>query len=197
MANQFILSVSREFGSGGHEIAQAVAEHYGVALYDKNLLDEMGKEKGIDLSGFSGSDEKMINVFTSRTVNGFNSSPEYALAQMQFEFLKEKAQNGESFVVCGRCADYILRENPALISVFVFADENNATERIMKLNECSPVQAIKTIEKNNRRRREYHNQYCKTKWGDMRCYDLCVNSSRLGTEKTAALLIDYIDKRNA
>ena len=197
MSNQFIISVSREYGSGGHEIAQAIAEHYGVALYDKNLLDEMGKEKGIDLSSFSSSDEKMINVLTSRTVNGYNSSPEYALAQMQFDFLKEKAANGDSFVVCGRCADFILKDNPALISVFVFADENAANERVMKRKECSPVQAIKLIEKTNKHRREYHNQYCKTKWGDMRCYDICVNSSRLGTAKTAEFLVDYVDKRNA
>ncbi|MBE6720168.1 MAG: cytidylate kinase-like family protein [Ruminococcaceae bacterium] len=197
MSNQFIISVSREFGSGGHDIAKAVAEHFGVSLYDKNLLDEIGKEKGMDLSGFTKSDEKIINVFTSRSVNGYNSSPEYALAEMQFDFIKEKAASGESFVICGRCADYVLKDNPSLISIFVHADDLSKTERIMKLHDCSMPQAIKMIEKNNKIRREYHNQFCKTKWGELKNYDICVNSSRLGVSGTADFLIDYINKRRA
>ena len=197
MSGQFIVSISREFGSGGHDIAKAVAEHFGIPLYDKNILDEIGKEKGVDMSEFSSSDEKMINVFTSRTVMGFNNSPEYALAHMQFDFIKEKADSGESFVICGRCADSVLSENDALISVFVHADDLAKTERIMRINDCSMPQAIKLIEKTDKRRREYHNQYCKTKWGEMSNYDLCVNSSRLGVEKTAEFLIDYVEKRKA
>lgn len=197
MANQFIISVSREYSSGGHEIARRIAEHYGVKLYDKNILDEISKEKGVDLSDFKGSDEKGINVFTSRTVAGFNSSPEYALAHMQFDFIKEQADKGESFVICGRCADYVLKDNDALVSVFIYADEYDRTDRTMKKNDCSMPQAIKIIDKTDRRRREYHNEYCKTKWGEMRNYDICINSSRLGLEGTAQALIDYIDKRKA
>ena len=197
MAKQFIVSISREYASGGHDIAKKVAEHFNVPLYDKNLLDEIGKEKGMDLSDFKSADEKIINVFTSRTVNGFNSSPEYALAQMQFDFIKEKAESGESFVICGRCADYVLKDNPALISIFVLADELAKTERIMKLEDCSMPQAIKLIEKRNRGRKEYHNQFAKTKWGDSRYYDMCINSTKLGIDGTADFLIDYIDKRNA
>lgn len=195
MAKQFIISVSREFSSGGHAIAKRIAEHYDIPLYDKNILDEIGKEKGVDLSDFKGSDEKTINVFTSRTVNGFNSSPEYALAQMQFDFIKEQAEKGDSFVICGRCADYVLKDNEALVSVFIYADDYSRTERTMKKHDCSMPQAIKMIEKTDKRRREYHNEYCKTKWGEMRNYDLCINSSCLGIDGTAAALIDYIDKR--
>ena len=197
MANQFIISVSREFSSGGHDIAEIIAKHYGVPLYDKNILAEIGKEKGVDMSDFSGSDEKTVNVFTSRTVNGFNSSPEYALAHMQFDFIKEQADKGESFVICGRCADYVLKDNPALVSIFIYADEYNRTQRTMRLQECSMPQAIKLNEKTDKHRREYHNEYCKTKWGDMRNYDLCINSSCLGIDGTAQALIDYIDKRKS
>ena len=198
MDKQIIVSISREYASGGHVIAEAIAKHFDIPLYDKNLLDEIGKEKGMDLSGFAASDEKIINVFTSRTVKGFNNSPEYALAHMQFDFIKEKAAAGDSFVICGRCADYVLKDNPALISIFVLADENKKISRIQSLNgDCTIAQAIKIMEKSNRRRKEYHNEFAKTKWGDSRYYDLCVNSSKLGIEKTAEFLIDYIDKRNA
>ena len=197
MAKQFIISISREYASGGHDIAEKIAAHFGVELYDKNILDAIGAEKGVDLTSFKRADEKIMNVLTSRTVNGFNSSPEYALAQMQFDFIKEKAESGESFVICGRCADYVLKENPALISVFVLADDLAKTERIMKIEDCSMPQAIKLIEKRNRGRKEYHNQFCKTKWGDSRCYDMCINSTRLGIDATADFLIDYIEKRNA
>ena len=197
MANQFIISISREYASGGHDIAEAIAKHFDIPLYDKNLLDEIGKEKGVDLSDFKGADEKIINVFTSRTVAGYNSSPEYAVAQMQFDFIKEKAESGESFVICGRCADYVLKDNPALISIFVLADEYAKTERIMKIEDCSMPQAIKLIEKRNKGRKEYHNQFAKTKWGDSRYYDMCINSTRLGIDGTAEFLIDYINKRNA
>lgn len=197
MSKQFIISISREFASGGHDIAERIAKHYGIPLYDKNILEEISKEKGVDLSGFSGADEKRINVLTSRTVSGFNSSPEYAIAHMQFDFLKEKADSGESFVVCGRCADYILKDYEGLISVFVLADESKKISRITDMQDCTIAQAIKEIDKTTRRRKEYHNQYCKTKWGDSRNYDLCVNSSRLGIDGTADFLIGYIDKRNA
>ncbi|MBR3149426.1 MAG: cytidylate kinase-like family protein [Eubacterium sp.] len=197
MDKQFIVSISREYGSGGHDIAERIAKHYDIPLYDKNILEEIGKEKGVDMSGFSSADEKMINVFTSRTVNGFNNSPEFALANMQFEFIKEKAGEGESFVICGRCADYVLKENPALISVFVLADDIVKTNRIKDIEDCTIPQAIKLLEKADKRRREYHNQYCKTKWGEARNYDLCVNSTRLGIDGTAEFLIDYIEKRNA
>ncbi len=197
MKSQFVISISREYGSGGHDISERIAKHYGIPLYDKNILDEIGKEKGVDMSAFSGADEKKGNVFTSRTVMGFNNSAEFALAQMQFDFIREKLESGESFVICGRCADYVLKKHPALISIFVLADDYAKTERIMKKFELSMPDAIERIEKQNRRRKEYHNQHCKTKWGDSRHYDMCINSSRLGVEGTADFLIDYIDRRNA
>ncbi|MBQ7203055.1 MAG: cytidylate kinase-like family protein [Eubacterium sp.] len=197
MEKQLIISVSREYASGGHKIAELIAKHYDIPLHDKNMLDEIAAEKGVDLTSFAGADEKTRNVFTSRTVNGYNNSAESALANMQFDFLRERAMAGDSFVVCGRCSDYILKDNENLIKVFIIADEDVRYERACKVNECSVADAIKIVEKSDKRRREYHNQYCKTKWGDARNYDLCINSTRMGIEKTAEALIDYIDKRRA
>ena len=193
--DQLIISVGREFASGGHDIAEIIAKHYDIPLYDKNILEEIAKEKGVDLSGFANYDERKKNVLFSRTVNGYDNSTESALANMQFDFIKKKAEDGESFVVCGRCAESLLKDNPNMISFFILADEDKKIERIVKMQGCSHRQAARDIKKSNEQRKLYHNLYCDGKWGDSRNYDMSINSSRLGIENTAQFLIKYIEER--
>jgi cytidylate kinase len=114
---------------------------------------------------------------------------------MQFEFLKEKAAMGESFVIVGRCSESVLKDCPALISIFVLADMQCKVDRIKKLHNLSTQEAEQMIAKYDKKRKSYHNYYCTIKWGDSRNYDLSVNSSRLGIEKTIDFLEEYVKAR--
>ena len=195
MEKQFIISIGREFGSGGHEIAQKLAEHYGVQLLDHNLLDEVAAERHLDAKELKSYDEKRKNPFISRTVRGLSSAPEENVYLLQFDYLKKKAADGESFVIVGRCSENILKEYPCLITIFVLGDMEKKTERIMRLYHLTREDAVKLIHEKDAKRKRYHNSNCEGKWGDSRNYDLSVNSSKLGIEGTLKLLIQYIDHR--
>lgn len=195
---QVIISVGREFGSAGKEIAHNLAEYYGLPVYDKNLLKEVAVAKNVDIEKLEEFDEKKRNKFLYRTVRGMNSSPQDNVANLQFEFLKKKAAEGESFVVVGRCAETVLKDEPSMISVFITGDMEHKVARITKLYNMSEADAKIFIESENMKRKYYHNSHCKRKWGDSRCYDLTINSSRLGIKGTEEILVQYIDaRRNA
>ena len=115
MGKQFIISVGREYGSGGHEIGRKLANALGIHLYDRSLLDEFAAMQGVDPTELFKYDEAPRRPFFSRTVRGYTNSPEVNIAELQFDLLRKKADSGESFVVVGRCADTILRGNEGLI----------------------------------------------------------------------------------
>lgn len=197
MKEQLIISVGREFGSGGHEIAQKLADHYHLPLYDHNLLDEMAAKHGMDKELLQELDEKKRNKFLSRTVRGMNNSPEHNVAQLQFDFIKQKAEEGKSFVIVGRCSETVLHEHPAMISFFILGDMDVKIKRIMKLHQMSKSQAEALILEKDRKRKKYHNSHCEGKWGDSRNYELSINSSKLGIDESVKIITQYIDARRA
>lgn len=197
MGKQLIITVGREFGSGGHIIAVKLAEHFGIQLLDSNILAEVAKKSNASEEYLKKYDESARNLFFSRTVNGFSNSPEEIIAQMQFDYIKQKSDAGESFVVIGRCADYILRENPALVRVFVLGDTEAKIKRTAEREGISEEKAKIRMEQADKRRKYFHNTHSENKWGDSRSYDITVNSSKLGLASTAELLIKYIELRNA
>lgn len=195
MEKQVIISIGREFGSGGRVIAKILSERFQIPLYDSNLLHEVAGERHMDIERLEKYDEIPRNRLFSRTVNGFSNSPEENIAQMQFDYLRKKAGEGKSFVVLGRCAESILKENPSLISIFILADMDMKKKRVAVYDGISEAEAESKIVRCNKKRKHYHNFYCSGKWGDSRNYDLTVNSSRLGVEATADMLELYIQKR--
>lgn len=198
MDKQLIISVGREFGSGGHIVAAQLAEHFGLPLLDSNILGEIAKQKNTSEENLRKYDESAKNFFLSRTVHGFSNSPEEVIAQMQFDYIKEKADAGESFVVIGRCADWILRDNPGLVRIFILGDREAKIQRIANRDEIPREKAISLIEQSDKRRKYYHNTHCgNNKWGDSRSYDITVNSSKLGIDATTELLVKYIELKNS
>lgn len=195
MDKQVLISVGREYGSAGHEIARKIAEMLGINLYDRSMLDSIAKEKGFDVEELSKYEEKPRSAFFSRRVGEHSNSTADILADMQFEFIKKKADEGESFVIVGRCADHVLKEYKNHISIFILGDEDTEIERIMNIFNLSKDDALAKIKKHNKTRKAYHNNHCEMKWGDSRSYDLCINSSKLGVEKTAECLVRYISDR--
>lgn len=192
MDKQLIISIGREFGSGGHEIAEMLAERFELNLYDKNLLEQIANDKNLNVKNLEKYDEKPRNMWMTRTVHGYSNSAEENLANMQFEYLKKAAADGESFVIVGRCAETILKNNPALISMFILGDWENKVERITRLYDMEREEAESFIYRQDKKRKNYHNYYCKGKWGDSRNYDISVNSSKLGEEETTQMLVEYI-----
>ena len=195
MERQLIISVGREYGSGGHEIAEKLAKHYGIQLLDHNLLDEIAAKKNVKMDHLRELDEKHKNPLSSRTVRGYSSSPEENLLYLQFDYLRDKADSGESFVIVGRCSETILKQYDCMISIFILADRDKRTERIMRLYHLTESQAVKKIREKDLSRRRYHNSFCVGKWGDCRSYDVSLNSSKLGIDGSVKMLTDYIDRR--
>ena len=130
MNNQLIVSISREFASGGRVIAKELAKRLNINYYDRNLLDEIAAEKLGNVELMRQFDEAPKGFFLTRTVRGMTSSPEENVAQIQFEYLLKKAESGESFVIVGRCADEVVSEYPGLVKIFVLADEDKKVERV-------------------------------------------------------------------
>lgn len=192
MAEQMIISISREYGSCGHEIAELVAKELGIALYDRNLLDAVAEEMDMSADKLRKFDEKPRNIFMTRSVNGHSNAMEDVVAQMQFEYLQKKAAEGESFVVVGRCGETALKEYKNLIKVFVMGDKQCKIDHIMKKFSVSEDEAETKMNRHDVRRKAYHNRYSDNKWGDSRGYDLCVSSSKAGVQSTAKVIVDYI-----
>ena len=192
---QMIISIGREFGSAGHEIAEKLAERFSLPLYDYNLLREIAGEKKVNVANLEPYDEVPKKGFGSRTVRGYSNSPQENIAYMQFDFLKKKAKEGQSFVVVGRCAEEALKEYKGLITIFILGDMDTKIERIAKLHNLSEKQAKEMIIQQDKKRKAYHNYFCEGKLGDSRNYEFSINSSKLGLEVTVEVLEDYIKRR--
>lgn len=186
------ISVGREYGSGGHMIAEKLAKRLGIRFYDRNLLDEIANEKKLKDHQLDLYDEVPKNHLFSRKVRGYSNSPEEVIARMQFDFLKKKAEKGESFVIVGRCSEDVLKEYPGLISFFIIADMKTKLERVEEVRHMTAEEAEAVIRRHDKKRKAYHDYYCQTKWGDARNYDLTVNCSKLGLEGTTDLLESFI-----
>ena len=195
MSKQVIITIGRQFGSGGHEIARKIAAKLDLKLYDKNILEEIAKEKHVESDDLKKLDEKPRGLFGSRRVRGHSNSMQDHLAHMQFEYIENKAKEGESFVVVGRCAEHVFKEHDSLISIFVLGDEEVKMHRLMESEGWEEKEALHEMEKRDGIRKAYHNSHTLSKWGDSRTYDLCINSSRLGIDGTVDALVAYIQRR--
>lgn len=193
--SQVIISISREYGSGGREIAEKLSERFGIAYYDKNILDHIAEDKEADSEELKKYDEKSANPLFYRNVMGYSNSPHDNIALMQFEKMQDMAKNGESFVILGRCSEDILSGTPGFVAIFVNGDSPDKIKRIAERNGLGEEEAEKRMKKISRDRRRYHNRYCGTKWGDSRNYDITVNSSRLGIDKTVDVLEYFIREK--
>jgi len=190
-----IITIGREFGSGGHIIGERLAEYYDIPLYDRDLLKKVSEENDIEYEEIEEYEEKPVNVFLSRTVHGFSSSLQDAIAHLEFDFIQEHADLGESFVVVGRCAEEVLKDYDNAIKIFVLGDYDAKVRQIMWQFSLSKEDAEDLIRDTDKKRKSYHNHFCETKWGDSRNYDISINSSRFGIEGTADFLKTYIDLR--
>ena len=195
MDKQIIISVGREFGSGGHEIAEGLAKHYNIPLYDKEIFDHVAEKGSINPDVAKFYDEKPLNpIFYPVSMDGSYLPLEQTVANHIFDFIRQKGdKEKQSFVIVGRCAEYVLRDNPNMVSVFILGDIESKKARVMEKYDLEAKAALNRMKKEDKVRKTYHNFYADGKWGDSRSYDLCVNSSTLGLDQTLQTIIGYID----
>ena len=192
MKEQIIVAIGREHGSGGHYIAELISKALGIKLYDKGTIEAAVVNQGYSQELISQMDERPINFFASRRIGKFSNSIEVNVAERTFQMLRAKAAQGESFVVLGRCGEQVLKDNPNCISIFICGNPQFKLSRIMEKLGLDAEAAIEEIKTVDRSRKNYHNYYCDTKWGDARGYDMTVKSDVLGCEKTAEMMTGYI-----
>ena len=133
-----------------------------------------------------------MHLLWSRRIGENFNAPEDALARETFEHIQELADSGESFVVLGRCSDYVLRANPNAVHLFIAGKPDVKRRRLMEEKSLTADQAAQEMRRVDRDRKAYHNYYCDTKWGDARGYDLVVNSGKLGIDKTVDTLVAFV-----
>lgn len=192
MKKQMIITLGREYGSLGRYIARQLAEKLELPLYDKENMIAEAERSGFNREIFEQYDEKNRNFLFSRSVKGLSNSIEDIIAEKELEFQQKLAESGESFVVVGRCSDWIFRDNPNALRFFVCGDYEVKLKHLMKDENMSEREAADAIKRNDKKRRAYHNLYCDSKWGDSRSYDLTINSSKYGIEKTVSVLYEAV-----
>ena len=195
MNKQIIISINREFGSGGHEVAERIAADMGLKFYDRGMLDEVADQMDVKVELLEKFDEKPRNFMLTRRVGKYTNSMEEILAETQFDIIRKKAEQGESFVIVGRCSEAVLQEFDGLISIFVRGDRQHKMERVMNKYNLKDNEALFKMDRHDRKRKQYHNRHADAKWGDSRCYDMCINSSPLGVSGTVRVLENYIQER--
>jgi len=202
----FTISIGRQFGSGGREIGKLVAQRLGIAYYDKELLTEAAKSSGMNSDFFEAADERSPKFFSSLVAfsAGYHGSSLYMgntpissdnIYRQQSEVIVELAHRS-SCVIMGRTADYILRNEPNTISVFIHASMEQRLQRIMKRDNCKSVEEARVLaEKKNKLRAEYYNFYTEKRWGDAQSYDLSIDSSKLPIEAVVDIIVQYVNAR--
>ena len=210
IAMNSVITIGRQFGSGGREIAQKVASEFGIKCYDKELLARAAKDSGLCEEVFEHHDEVPTNSFLYNLVMdtysfGYNSSAyvdmpvSHKVFLAQFDTIKKLADE-EPCVIVGRCADYALQGRDNLIRIFISGDEDVKIKHVMERFGITEQQAKDMCTKKDKQRRSYYDYYSSKKWGNVNTYDLAVNSSVLGIDGTAEFIIQYVndvEKRRA
>lgn len=198
-----IINVGRQLGSGGHDIGRMLALDFQAKYYDRELLNLAAKESGFSEKFFEQNDEKkgflkgLFNMQTSHVSGGSmyktNFSQE-SLFQFQSDAIQKAAKEG-SCVFVGRCADYILRDFPNTVNIFITASMKYRIQQIMNKQYMEYEEARKFIESKESKRAAYYNYYTGKKWGAAESYDLCIDSSVLGFVETEKIIAEFIRKK--
>lgn len=196
----FIINIGRSLGSGGRAIGHILAKDFGIAYYDREILNLAAKESGFCAEVFERNDEKNRFLCTLGNIIPFigggatyydNELSNENLFRIQSEAIR-KAAADHSCIFIGRCADYVLRDNPRCVNVFITANMEDRIASVMKWNNCTAEKAQEIIEKGDSERASFYNFYSSGTWGAASTYHLCINSSVLGIEETAVLIKNFV-----
>lgn len=185
-----VITIARQYGSGGRLIGKMLSEELGIPYYDRQLLQLASDDSGINEKLFAGADEKVkataLFRIAKKVYNGELIPPDKDdfvsndnLFNYQAKIIKELAEE-DSCVIIGRCADFVLKDYPNVISVFIHADEDKCAERIGEIRRMDPKELRKHMADVDKRRGTYYKYYTGKEWSDARNYDICLDSGKLG-----------------
>ena len=199
MAKNVVITIARQYGSGGREIGERVAEILGIPIYDKEIITHAAEKGGLNEEVLKSADESATNsllytlamgsnVLGTTMHFGYKMPINDRLFILQSELIKEYAEKG-SCVIIGRCSDYVLRDTDGVFRIFIYGDLDHRKARVAERHpEIKSSQIIDVINKTDKRRASYYNFYTGAKWGKYDNYDMAINSSTLGIEATAHLI---------
>ncbi len=205
MNKKIIFAIGRQFGSGGRAIGRILSQRLGIPFYDKDILTQAAKQSGLSGEVMSYFDEAPNNSLLYSLSTGVYSMGDIGVAnytlpvnqqvfQAQFDAIRALAEEGPCVIV-GRCADYVLEKYPFLVSAFIYADLPKRMERVAEYDEVTLAEAKSRIAKSDKKRANYYNFYSGKKWGMAATYDLCINSTIIGYENAADLIVQFAERK--
>lgn len=202
-----VITIGRQFGSGGRDVGEKIAEYFNIPFYDKELVEMAAQKSNISKEALKEVDEHATNSFLyslasgNYSMRGINAPIYYEmpindkLFIAQSEVIKEIAQKG-SCVIVGRCADYVLEdENVDLMNVFIYGSVDYRAKRVMEALNLTQSKARDRVMKTDKQRRTYYDYYTSKDWGVMSNYDVCVNAEKFGIDGAANLLINIVKNK--
>jgi len=206
MNPQFVITIGRQLGSGGKAVGERLAARFGIPVYDKRLIRMAAEQSGFGQEFFERADEKPAEGLLT-TLLGYLRSPFFgddalsdnplshdALFKTQSDVIRQLAES-ESCIFVGRCADYILREHPRCVNLFISASREDRIERLVRTRGITPEAALQLIDTTDAKRAAYYNYYSNRTWGAAATYHLCLDASALGIDGTAAFAEEFIRRK--
>ncbi len=206
MSANYVINIGRQLGSGGKEIGEKLASRMGIGFYDKELINLASEESGLCREFFEKADEKASQsiiggLFGMRFPFISDSSIPYtnclsndALFKIQSDVIRRLASE-RSCLFVGRCADYILREHPRCVNIFISSSPQERMARLCRIHSIAQEEAEEMMNKSDKKRSEYYNYYSYKTWGAASTYHLCIDSSALGIEETVLFIEDFVAKK--
>lgn len=204
MDANYIINIGRQLGSGGRQIGEILASKLDISFYDKELIQIASQESGLGKEFFEKFDEKnshsifgglfgLRGTFTEEQYSNSYLNNE-TLFKIQSDVIRKLAEE-QSCIFVGRCADYVLKDNPLCLNIFISADMDDRIKRVAEKENMPVNKAKDLIEKTDKKRAAYYNYYSNKIWGAADSYHLCINSSYLGIDETVNYIIQLIDKK--
>ena len=196
MKKDIIITIGRQFGSGGKCVAEVLGRKLGIPVYDQELIMKAAQESGFSAEFFEQSDEKrrffsLSSIFaTAYSSETENYMSDKGLFRIQCETIRNIAAQGPAVIV-GRCSDYVLRDMENKLDVFLTSPLEKRAARVAERQGIDYAEAMETVEREDRNREEYYNYYTFGNWGVASNYDLCIDSDKLGDEGTADMIIEF------
>ena len=188
---KLVITISREYGSGGRYIGKLVADKLGIKLYDKEFINKLSKETGLSEDYIESNEQKRESI-DGLYYNGMSNADELFVKEAE---LIKKVANKESCVIIGRCADFVLKDKKNVIKVFVYNNMENKIKRAEKFYNIDKKKAEKEINKINKLRANHYKHYTDREWQNHENYDICINSDTLGVEKSADLICEIVENK--
>ncbi len=201
----YVINIGRQLGSGGRAVGQKLAKDFGFGYFDKELVQLASQESGLGKEFFERADEKARFNFLGNFWAGFSSLvadsstgsnllQNDSLFQIQSDIIREQAEK-QSCIFIGRCADYVLREHPKCLNIFLTANTQDRIQRVMDSEQITAEKAREIVERVDKKRAAYYNYYSNKTWGMAASYHLCLNTSVLGIEGTTEYIKEFAKKK--